>query len=419
MKKVLILANQFPPMGGSGVQRTLKFVKYLPEFGIEPIVVTKKYNGRLLDETLLEELPKDLKIYRLKAYETVENRSIFRLPIKFIGTRLTPPDGEYFWYYFNRKEVADILKKENIDCIYSTSYPYSGHLLGLYLKRKFPHIKWIVDFRDEWTNNPYYADNFFKKLKYNRERKQETQVTNECDFLIANSKFMLDNFIKDTPKLKNHSTYIPNGYDEEDFLGLINQRDGGEKFVITHTGSLYGKRNLTEFLEGLKIAIEENEVDKEKIEIRLVGNVHKSMAEEYAEKYNLDGKIKTLGYMNHRDSIQMLYNSDILLLIIGKVEGAENFYSGKIFEYIRADREILAIVPEKGAAAEVILETNTGTVVDPDNIKGISEAITNYYRQWENSKINHNPNWDLVEKYSRKSQAGELAKIIKNLNNAR
>lgn len=419
MKKVLILANQFPPMGGSGVQRTLKFVKYLPEFGIEPIVVTKKYNGRLLDETLLEELPKDLKIYRLKAYETVENRSIFRLPIKFIGTRLTPPDGEYFWYYFNRKEVADILKKENIDCIYSTSYPYSGHLLGLYLKRKFPHIKWIVDFRDEWTNNPYYADNFFKKLKYNRERKQETQVTNECDFLIANSKFMLDNFIKDTPKLKKHSTYIPNGYDEEDFLGLINQRDGGEKFVITYTGSLYGKRNLTEFLEGLKIAIEENEVDKEKIEIRLVGNVHKSMAEEYAEKYNLDGKIKTLGYMNHRDSIQMLYNSDILLLIIGKVEGAENFYSGKIFEYIRADREILAIVPEKGAAAEVILETNTGTVVDPDNIKGISEAITNYYRQWENSKINHNPNWDLVEKYSRKSQAGELAKIIKNLNNAR
>ena len=419
MKKVLILANQFPPMGGSGVQRTLKFVKYLPEFGIKPIVVTKKYNGKLLDKTLLKELPKDLKIYRLKAYETVENRSIFRLPIKFIGTRLTPPDGEYFWYYFNRKKVADILRKENIDCIYSTSYPYSGHLLGLYLKREFPHIKWIVDFRDEWTNNPYYADDFFKKLKYNRERKQEDQVTNECDFLIANSKFMLDNFIKDTPKLKNHSTYIPNGYDEEDFVGLINKRDGGEKFVITHTGSLYGKRNLTEFLEGLKIAIEENGVDSENIEIRLVGNIHKTMAEEYAEKYNLEGKIKTLGYMNHRDSIQMLYNSDILLLIIGKVEGAENFYSGKIFEYIRADRPILAIVPEKGAAAEVVQETNTGIVVDPDNIKGISDAITKYYRQWKNSKIEHDPNWDLVQKYSRRSQAGELAQIIKSLNNAR
>lgn len=419
MQKVLILANQFPPMGGSGVQRTLKFVKYLPEFGIEPIVVTKKYNGQLLDETLLKEIPKDLKVYRLKAYETVENRSIFRLPIKFIGTRLIPPDGEYFWYYFNRKKVADILRKENIDCIYSTSYPYSGHLLGLYLKREFPHIKWIVDFRDEWTNNPYYIDDFFKKLKYNRERKQEAQVTNECDFLITNSKFMLDNFIKDTPKLKNHSTYIPNGYDEEDFSGLINKRDGGEKFVITHTGSLYGKRNLTEFLEGLKIAIDENGVDKEKLEIRLVGNVYKSIAEKYAEKYNLEGKIKALGYMNHRDSIQMLYNSDILLLIIGTVKGAENFYSGKIFEYIRADRPILAIAPEKGAAAEVILETNTGTVVDPDNIRGISDAIIKYYRQWENSKIEHNPNWDRVQKYSRKSQAGELAQIIKSLNKAK
>lgn len=412
-----MLANQFPPMGGSGVQRTLKFVKYLPEYGIEPIVVTKKYKGKLVDETLLEEVPKGTKIYRLKAYETVENQSILRLPIKFIGTRLTPPDGEYFWYYFNREEVAKIFEKENIDCIYSTSYPYSGHLLGLYLKRKFPHIKWIVDFRDEWTNNPYYADNFFKKLKYRRERKQEDQVTNECDYLIANSKFMLDNFIKDTPKLKNHSTYIPNGYDETDFQGLKNQRDGGDNFVITHTGSLYGKRRLTEFLEGLTLAIKEKQINKDRIEIRLVGNIHKSIVGEYAKKYNLEGQIKLYGYMPHRDSVQMLYNSDVLLLIIGKVEGAENFYSGKIFEYIRADRPILGLVPEKGAAARVIEETNTGTVVDPENIKGISKAIAYYYQLWEKGELSHEPNWDKVKKYSRKSQAGELAKIIKSLCN--
>lgn len=415
MKKVLILANQFPPMGGSGVQRTLKFVKYLPEFGIKAIVVTKKYAGDLVDESLVGEIPKDTKIYRLKAYETVENKGPLRLPIKFLGTRLTPPDGEYFWYYFNRKEVADIVKKEKVDCIYSTSYPYSDHLLGLYLKRKFPHISWIVDFRDEWTNNPYYADNFYKQLKYRRERRQEAQVTSECDFLIANSKFMLDNFIKDTPKLKNHSTFIPNGYDEEDFSGLVNKRGGGDKFIITHTGSLYGKRNLTEFLEGLKLAIGADQIDKEKIEIRLVGNIHQTMVEEYATKYDLGGRLKRCGYMPHRDSIQMLYNSDILLLIIGKVEGAENFYSGKIFEYIRADRPVLALVPEKGAAAQVIRETNCGKVVDPDNIKGISQALIEYYKEWGQGQTSHKPDWARIEKYSRKSQAGELAKIIQDL----
>lgn len=417
MKKLLILANQFPPMGGSGVQRTLKFSKYLPEFGIKPIIVTKEYRGNLIDETLLEEVSDDLKIYRLKPYEMVDRNDLLRLPLKLIGTRLICPDGEYFWYYFNRKKVVDIIKKEKIEYIYSTSYPYSSHLLGLYIKRMFPEIKWITDFRDEWTNNPYYADDFFKKLKYKKERKQELAVTGSCDFLITNSQFMLDNFIKDAPRLKSCSTYIPNGYDEDDFKGLKNKRNGGEKFVITHTGSLYGKRNLTEFLEGLKLAIETKDIDKDDLEIRLVGNINKDLMKEYEIQYNLVGKIKTLGYMAHRESIQMLYNSDILLLIIGKVQGAENFYSGKIFEYIRAYRPILGIVPEKGAAAQVIEETNTGTVVDPDNIVGIQKALTSYYKQWKTDGISHNPDWDNIEKYSRKSETKELSKIINNFHN--
>lgn len=417
MKKLLILANQFPPMGGSGVQRTLKFSKYLPEFGIEPIIVTKEYTGNLMDETLLEEVSDDLKIYRLKPYEMVDRNDFLRLPLKLIGTRLICPDGEYFWYYFNRKKVSDIIREENVEYIYSTSYPYSSHLLGLYLKKIFPHIRWITDFRDEWTNNPYYADDFFKKLKYKKERKQELAVTDRCDFLITNSQFMLNNFIKDAPRLKTRSTYIPNGYDEYDFKGLKNEKNGGEKFVITHTGSLYGKRNLTEFLEGLKLAIENKDIDKEDLEIRLVGNINKDVIEEYENQYDLVGKIKIFGYMEHRKSIQMLYNSDILLLIIGKVQGAENFYSGKIFEYIRADRPILGIVPEKGAAAQVIEETNTGIVVDPDNIVGIKEALTSYYKQWRTDKIFHNPDWSNIEKYSRKSQTEELSKIINSFDN--
>ena len=286
MEKILIIANEFPPMGGSGVQRTTKFVKYLPDFGIEPIVVTKNYLGSLRDDTLLEELPDDLKIYRLKPYDMLNKKGILKLPLKFIGTRLISPDGEFFWYYFNKEKVSQIVREHKIKCIYTTSYPYSSHLMGLYLKRKFSDLAWIADFRDEWTNNPYHLDDFYRRVRFKFEKKKELEITSECDFLITNTQFMLDNFIKDNPSLKGSSTYIPNGYDEEDFVGLINKRNGQDKFVITHTGSLYGRRNLTEFLDGLRIAIESNSIDKNDIEIRIVGNVYKKVIDEYAQKYN-------------------------------------------------------------------------------------------------------------------------------------
>ncbi|MDU5080372.1 glycosyltransferase [Tissierella carlieri] len=413
MEKVLIIANEFPPMGGAGVQRTTKFVKYLPKFGYEPVVITKEHVADLTDKTLLEDLPKNLKVYRLKPYDTVNKKGILRLPFKFLGTRILSPDSEFFWYYFNRDKIVEIIKKENINIIYTTSFPYSSHLMGLYIKRLFSNIRWITDFRDEWTNNPYHLDSWYKKIKLNLEKKKELEVTNECDFLITNTPFMLDNFIKDNPSLVGRSTYIPNGYDEEDFVGLNNARDGGDKFVITYTGSLYGRRNLTEFLDGLKIAIDNKKIDKGKLEIRVVGNIYQEVLDEYAKKYDLVDSMKSFGYLPHKESIQMLYNSDILLLVIGKGKGSKNFYTGKIFEYIRVDRPILSIVPEDGAAAQVINETNTGTVVDPEDIDGISVALEKYYKSWTEGKLTHEPNWDKIQVYSRESQAKRLSEIFK------
>ncbi|CAK7085170.1 MAG: hypothetical protein TIS_01680 [Tissierella sp.] len=409
----MIIANEFPPMGGAGVQRTTKFVKYLPKFGYDPVVITKEHVADLTDKTLLEDLPKNLKVYRLKPYDTVNRKGIFRLPFKFLGTRILSPDSEYFWYYFNRDKIAEIIKKENINIIYTTSFPYSSHLMGLYIKRLFSNIRWITDFRDEWTNNPYHLDSWYKKIKLNLEKKKELEVTNECDFLITNTPFMLDNFIKDNPSLVGRSTYIPNGYDEEDFVGLNNARDGGDKFVITYTGSLYGRRNLTEFLDGLKIAIDNKKIDKGKLEIRVVGNIYQEVLDEYAKKYDLVDSMKSFGYLPHKESIQMLYNSDILLLVIGKGKGSKNFYTGKIFEYIRVDRPILSIVPEDGAAAQVINETNTGTVVDPEDIDGISVVLERYYKSWIEGKLVHEPNWDKIQVYSRESQAKRLSEIFK------
>ena len=412
MEKVLIIANEFPPMGGAGVQRTTKFVKYLRDFGFEPVVVTKEHVAELSDWSLLEDIPEDVEINRLKPYDTVNRKGMLRLPMKFLGTRIMSPDSEYFWYLFNRDRVLDLVKRDGIKLIYSTSFPYSSHLLGLYLRRKLPDIKWVADFRDEWTNNPYHRDSIYKRIKFKGEKSMELQVTEGCDYFITNTPLMLENFVADNSSLVGRSTFIPNGYDEEDFQGLDNERDGGDKFVVTYTGSLYGRRNLDEFMDGLKLSLERGKIEKKDLEIRIVGNIYDSVIDSYAAKYGLKGQIKSYGYLPHKESIQMLFNSDIILLVIGKGKGSRNFYTGKIFEYIRADRPVLAIVPEDGVAAQVIREAKTGTVVDPEDIEGVAESLAEYYGQWKQDNMDHMPDWDNIRKYSRKSQTGRLAEIF-------
>ncbi len=412
MEKVLIIANEFPPMGGAGVQRTTKFVKYLRDFGFEPVVVTKEHVSDLTDKSLLDDIPDGIKVLRLKPYDTVNRQGILNLPMKFLGTRIMSPDSEYLWYLFNKDRAMDIVKNEGIKLIYTTSFPYSSHLMGLYLRKNLKNLKWVADFRDEWTNNPYHRDSIYKRIKFKGEKKMELKVTEGCDYFITNTPLMLENFVADNDSLVGRSTFIPNGYDEEDFQDLNNQRDGGEKFVITYTGSLYGRRNLDEFMDGLKISIEKGEIEKKDLEIRIVGNIYDKVIDSYAIKYNLEGQIKSYGYIPHKESIQMLFNSDIILLVIGKGKGSKNFYTGKIFEYIRSDRPILAIVPSDGVAAQVIRETKTGIVVDPEDREGVSKTITSYYSQWKNKNIEHNPDWDNIGNYSRKSQTGRLAEIF-------
>lgn len=416
MEKVLIIANEFPPMGGAGVQRSIKFTKYLPQFGFEPIVVTKAYKGTLIDKSLLHDLPKDLKIHRLKSYDLVNHKGLMKLPMKFIGLKVVSPDPEFFWYLMNRDKVAALIEKEQIKLIYTTSFPYSSHLMGVYLKKKMPHLRWIVDFRDEWTNNPYHLDSLYMKIRLKSERKMEKSVTDNCDYLVTNTPFMLKNFLKDNPRLEGRSTFIPNGFDSDDFDGLEGIQADHDKFVITYTGSLYGRRNLNEFLDGLKLAIVAGEIDKKDLEIRIVGNIYESVMNEYAKAYGLEGIMKQYGYLPHRESIEMLMKSQILLLVIGSGKGSENFYTGKIFEYINVNRPILAIVPPKGAAAQVIEQTHTGSVVGTEDIEGIKSSLIQYYKAWKNGGIQHEPLWDEIQTFSRKKQTEQLSRIFKGSN---
>ena len=413
MKKVLMIAYQFPPMGGAGVQRTAKFAKYLPNFNWEPVIFTRQeVKSHLQDSSLMKDVSKDLTIIRTKSYDIREWPGIFGLGGKWLSRKFLYPDGERIWQGFNQKIAAEIIQKEKIDVIYTTSYPYSDHLLGLYLKKQFPNIPWVVDFRDEWTNNPYILDMNYSDFRMKKEKKMEKAVIENCDFFITNTPIMLRNFKDDYSILqKNNSFVIPNGYDEEDFIGLQRKVPYNEKMIITYTGAMYGRRKPDSFFQALQELIQENSISKDKIEVRFIGEYAKNLNEKIVQ-YGLKKVVKVLPYMKHRESIQKLLESDILLLIIGAGPGAETFYTGKVFEYLNTNRPILALVPEKGVAAQLLRETQTGWIADIQDTSKIKQNIKQLYQKWNNREEMITPDRNVIQQYERKMLTKKLAQVL-------
>ena len=414
MKKVLMIAYQFPPMGGAGVQRTAKFAKYLPEFDWEPIIFTREaVKGHVQDPSLLEDIPQGLKIIRTKPYDIREWPSILGLGGKWLSRKLIYPDGERIWQVLNRKAAIEAVLTEKVDLIYTTSYPYSDHLMGLELKKEFPHIPWVVDFRDEWTNNPYILDMNYPAFRTRIEKKMERAVVENCDYFITNTPIMLKNFQNDYPTLtKKNSIVISNGYDEEDFAELNRAKPTNDKFVITYTGAIYGQRRPDSFFQALQELIKEGKILKHKIEVRLIGEYAQKALDEKITNYQLEDVVKVFPYMPHLESIQKLLESDTLLLIIGSGPGAATFYTGKIFEYMNTGRPILALAPPEGVAAQVLKESQTGYIADDQDILGIKENIQVLYKKWDRQEEAVTPQWNIIEQYERKMLTKRLAEIL-------
>ncbi len=172
MKKVLMVAYYFPPMGGSGVQRTAKFVKHLRSFGYEPVIFTRGIEKvPLRDDSLLKDIPEGIRVIRTRPWDFTALPGVLSYAGKFISRKVLIPDGERIWQLAARKKAAETVLQENIDLVYTTSSPYSDHLMGLYLKQQFPHIPWVADFRDEWTNNPYLLDNPHPAIRMRIEKR--------------------------------------------------------------------------------------------------------------------------------------------------------------------------------------------------------------------------------------------------------
>ncbi len=405
MKKVLILAYYFPPLGGPGVQRTLGYVKYLKEFGWEPVILTVDESTRfdIKDESLLKEIPEVIKIERThhKYLPWGIRAALHKIPDEFIG-----------WLPSTYFKALEIMKKNDYDVIYTTGPPQTAHLIGYLLKKKTGKPL-IVDFRDEWTQNPFNKYSFFY-IGVNQWL--EKKVLQNADAVVSVSEGItkgLRTLIND----KNNKFHtITNGYDESDFNNYKPKDTYGDKFRITYTGSFYGgypsgSRYPYTFFKIIGDLLKENRINKDDLKIIKIGQ------EEKLDPTIPEENIDYVGYVPHNEVFKYVKNTTILLLVVQTKNRMELAYTGKIFEYINSEKPILALVPKDGVAVDLIRKTNTGVVVEPDDVDGIKKAILDSYNKWKNNDLKIEPNWNVIKQYERKNLTKKLAQIFDELIN--
>jgi glycosyltransferase involved in cell wall biosynthesis len=435
MKKVLIIAYYFPPSGGPGVQRVLKNVKYLRNYGWEPIVLTVE-NGQFpaIDESLFKEIPQDTKVFRTKIFEPYDlyrkftgkgknvaldvnnikkegqKRSLTESIAEFIRATFFIPDARIGWKKYAVKEGLKIIESEGINAIYSSSPPYTCSLIAKELKctTKLP---WIAGLRDPWTDFLTTPKRWF--LPKMIDKSMERSVFRNADFVeCAWEGIKKDALIKYPTFDAEKFIHIPNGYDSADFPDVVYEKN--EVFTITYTGSMYGRRNPQTLFNAINELLSESKIEKEKFKFRFIGRFGAEI-EEMFELSGFKGQIEIISYMPHSESIKNLFLSDVLLLIVDESKESKEIVPGKVYEYLGVKKAILAIAPQKSAIAVLIKETNSGLIAHQDEIDLIKNNFLKFYNNFYNNKQLIDINEKAVDKYERKNSAQQLANLLNSI----
>lgn len=442
MKKVLIITYYWPPSGGAGVQRWLKFVKYLRLFGWEPIIYTPE-NAEMpvIDHSLLKDIPGDLTVLKTKIIEPYNFYKIFvgrkkeeKINTGFLSESKKPklaekiavwirgnffiPDARKFWIKPSVRFLSAYFQKNKVDVIISTGPPHSMHLIALGLKKKFD-ISWLADFRDPWTNIDFYEDLMLTKCADKKHHKLEKEVLVNADAIVTVGETMKKEFMailksSDT-KLSQHPdpgsrlTVITNGYDEEDVYRGNVELD--KKFSISHIGTLVQSRNSNILWKVISEILSEYKSFPNDLEIKFVGKIDFSVNASLKE-YGLENYVKKIDYLPHNEVIKFQQQSQVLLLLSNNTKNARGILTGKFFEYLSAKRPILAIGARDGDMAKILEETNAGKISDFNDELALKRNILEYYESYKNGNLVCESKG--VEKYSRKELTVRLATLLES-----
>lgn len=423
MKKALVITYYWPPAGGSGVQRWLKFVKYFREFNIEPVVYTaENASYPISDDSLIKDIPKNIKVlknpilepndlFKLFGKKKKESAgflkskpSFFEKILQYIRANVFIPDARKFWVNPSVKYLKKYLKENKIDVIITTGPPHSIHLIGLKLKEQLG-VKWIVDFRDPWTEIDYFhqlplSNNAVKKHHY-----LERKVLTFADSILVVGNTMKAKYLK----FNNNVETVTNGFDGEISNGKV---DLDSKFTITHIGLMNADRNPKMLWEVLSDIISENKEFSIDFELKLVGSIDDSVINEI-ENYKLAQNVNIVKYLPHNKVIEFQEKSQVLLLVVNNVPSAKGILTGKIFEYLMVKRPILAIAPKNGDLAEIVEKTKSGIVVDFNNREILKKSILEYYLVFKENKLEINSTE--IMQYHRKELTKKVADIINKI----
>jgi glycosyltransferase involved in cell wall biosynthesis len=393
MKKALIITYYWPPAGGSGVQRWLKFVKYFRYFGIEPVIYTvENPNYPIVDASMVQDIPKGIEILTQPIWEPNNlfaffgkkktesagflnpNPSLFGKTLQYIRANYFIPDARKFWVKTSTNYLKEYLKSHKIDVVITTGPPHSMHLIGLNLKKEL-NIKWIADFRDPWTEIDYFQQLPLTKMAIKKHQSLEKEVLKNADAVLVVGKTMGEKF----SNFNRNVVTITNGFDEVITDSIV---ELDSKFTVTHIGLMNADRNPKILWEVLSEIISENIEFATDFELKLIGKADASVIDDIS-KHQLSKNVQVIDYVAHDKVVEFQKKSQVLLLIVNNVASAKGIITGKIFEYLMAKRPILAIAPINGDVSEIINETNSGTVIDFDDKIGLKKAILELYAKFK------------------------------------
>ena len=427
MKKVLIISYYWPPSGGAGVQRWLKFAKYLPEFGYQPIIYTPENpEFPVLDESLLKDIPQEVEVIRQPIWEPYGWYRQFlgqkdkKIGAGFVSEKKEPgllnsisvwvrgnffiPDARKFWIKPSIQFLSNYISENKVDVVVSTGPPHSMHLIALELKKRH-NIKWIADFRDPWTNIDFYQELMLTSWADKRHRALEREVLTTADKVLTIGYTMSQEM--EALGAKNVET-VTNGFDEDDFPNVESKLD--IEFSVSHIGTFSPSRNHPIFWKALAELKNESPYFAKNFKLRTVGVVDHNVTSSI-EEAGLQENWERIDYVSHSEVLNYQLSSKVLLVSINNTPNAKGILPGKFFEYLASGRPILAIGPKHSDIGTVLDKTKAGVVIERYDLEGMKQAVMQLYLGTQQFERNEKE----IFKFSRRGLTEQLVNVIQEL----
>jgi len=417
---VLVIAYYFPPLGLSGVQRTLKFVKYLPSFGWKPTVLTVEPRAYFAhDSTLLYDLDSSgieiirtpsldpLHVFRKKGTVPMPNEATYKF-LTLLNQAVFIPDSKVGWKRYALRKGTELLSNGSFHAMFATAPPYTDLLIARDLKKRF-NIPMVLDYRDAWLANPLhrYITPFHRAI----HRRMEDSVLREADAVVTINRTIKELILTRYRHLTyNDITIIPQGYDADDFAHVTPRRSS--RMRITYSGTFYHNRTPRYMIEAVRRFLDKVPEAADKSELCFVGQFRDENLS-FLRKHRLEENVVVTGYLPHTEAVAYLAGSDVLWMMLGGDKGDEMISTGKLFEYLGARKPILGCVPP-GEARTIIEESGAGFITDPTDVDEIAKTLEHLFSLYQRNALPR-PREDFVQQFERKTLTGHLAYVLSTL----